>query len=277
MSRLSTLLLVILPLFAFSQQEKHQLQVIKNWDTAYCYYYELGEKIQNLYFAYDKGYEPKYDFKDVMYKTPSGERIIYVTSKIISSPKIKKLTRYYNIEFEGLDTSLNIGYHPFTIENFNQDIVKYQLIRNSALDKDAVYNLISNWRRKANVVTDEEFAESSSCNYNSSPYSVDAYADSSYVSVRGNEVYIENTLFARYSSNKMTYATHGASMEDMFFYFTTPGGIRFAEVRLIAYYPYIYISSPYLKESLRAYIPVREEKRLVMTCAKILNACLNNQ
>jgi len=266
-----------MPLLAFAQQEQHQLQVIKNWDTAYCYYYQLGEKIQNLYFAFDKGYEPRYDFKDVMYKSITGERIIYVTAKIISSPKIRKLSRYYNIEFEGLDTSLNIGYHPFTIENFNEDIVKYQLIRNNVLDKDAVNNLISHWRRKPNIVSDEEFAESSSCNYNNSPYSVDTYIDSSYVQVRGNEVYIENTLFARYTSNKITYATADASKEDLFFYFTTPGGIRFGEVRLIAYYPYIYISSPYLKESLIAYIPVREEKRLVMTCAKILNACLNNQ
>lgn len=258
-------------------QNANAIYTLKNWDTAYCYYYELGKKIQNLYFAYDKQHPEEDKFNDLMYKSPAGDRLIYITAKLLSSSKLKAITRYYNIEFEGCDTSFNISYHPYTIEYLNESILKHKIIKDNSLDKYAVCGLIAEWQKKSNIVTDDELAAGSSCNYNTSPYSIDIYADSSVVQIRGNEIYIENKLFAHYSSNKMTYATYHASKEDLFFYFTSLNGTRFAEVRLVALYPYITITSPYLQEPLRAYIPVREETRLVRVCTKILLAYLNDR
>jgi len=248
-----------------------------NADTLVAYYTQTGEPVNNIRLAYNQYNEEKPFLKDVIYVNKAGERLIYITTKLISSTKIRGLKAYYCIMFEGYDSLLNVRCGPMTLDAFNKSLLSFRVIHDDTLDKQAISLLMSKWRKKPGYVTGEELDAGTSCNYNFSQYTYDRFIDTTHIKIRENKIYSDSTLFASFSSYKMAYATIDASKEDLFYKLLSPSGVLLAEICIVATNPFVRISSPYYSENLYAFVPVREEKRLLIACTKILEALIAAQ
>lgn len=258
--------------------------IVTENDTLRFRYSESGDKIQTLVFAgssFSKMLTPEdmqLPFKDITYYSIDGEPLVYLTARVLSSPQFVRLLYYYKIDFAGLDTSVCVPYHPDLTDDVVMALLNRHAITGNILDKNAVYKMIAIWNRKPNAIPDIAFQYASTCNYNTSPYSIepDKYTNSQYIHIKDNLIYVNDTLFARFrlSNNLLAPALPGNSKNSYYYYIETLSGTPIAEFQVLKYYADVLFWPNGYKRPISLYTAVRDEQRLVW---EVVNCVLNEK
>ncbi len=284
MLRLVCYMLLLLPLTAFAQRVEMENGEVLCDGKLFCYYTINGEKIKTLPFAaseFGEKLNPETTgkpFRDYTFRNLLDIPFAYVTAKVLSSPYSMYLFYYYKVEFPDADISFNAPYHPYFLEFFGRDMTHYRVLEDGKVNKERIHALTKFWLNKPNAIDDERFVNSSSCNYNSSPYNIEnpKYYNASYMVVRNNGIYINDTLYANYRLSKGLIASvlPGNSKADFYYYIETPGGKNIVEFQVKKQHSAIYFWPAGYKSYLQLYTAVRDEKRLVW---EVLNCVLSQK
>jgi hypothetical protein len=276
----SLLFILCLPLLTVAQTVTIRNGIVYVDNNAFCSYVEAGERIKTLPFA-GGGFsqmltpeETDIPFKDVIIKNLQGEPLIFVTAKVLSSPSNIYLEYYYKIEFVGYDTLLHVPFRPNFFEGLINSIAAYDVITNGSLSKLGIDSMIQFWNRKPYAFSTKVFQHASICNYNASPYTVEnsKYNDSSYISIRGNRVYLHDTLYGYYHISKGILATAlpGNSKNSFYYFIESADKIPIAEFQVNKRYAEILFWPEGYKTPLRLYTAVRDEKHLIWEVVNVL-------
>jgi hypothetical protein len=240
-------------------------------DSAYCIYVEAGERVATLPFP-GRGFsqmltpeEMDIPFKDMIVKNLQGDPLIFITAKVLSSPSNIYLEYYYKVEFAGYDTIFNIPFRANFSEGLINSVVVHKVIANGSLDKKGIDEMIRFWNKKPYAFPENKFQYASTCNYNSSPYTV--VKDS---------VFLHNSFYGYYhvSNGILAPALPGNSKNSFYYFIESPDKKPIAEFQVNKRYAEILFWPEGRKTPVELYTAVRDEKRLVW---EVVNALINEK
>jgi hypothetical protein len=245
-----------------------------------------GEKIKTLQFAaseFGEKLNPEttgVPFRDYSFRNNDETPFAYVTAKVLSSPSYTFLKYYYRVEFPAADTYINVIYHPYFLEFFARDMAKYAVLKDDKIEPSNILRLIATWRAKPDAMDDKVFVNASSCSYNSSPYNIEnPKYSSSYLRVKNNNIYLTDTLYARYRLAKglIASALPGNSKNDFYYYIETPDGRNIADFQVKKQHSAVYFWPTGYKAYLQLYTAVRDEEKLVWEVVNCILSAKNNK
>jgi hypothetical protein len=253
-------------------------------NNAFCNYTETGERITTLQFpagGFSQMLTPEetdIPFKDAIVKNLIGEPLIFVTAKVLSSPSNTFLEYFYKVEFAGFDTVLYVPFRPNFSDGLISSIVTNGVIANGNLNKQGIDGMIYFWNRKPYAFSSRSLQHASTCNYNSSPYTVEnsKYNDSSYILIIDGKIFVDKALYGYYHVSKGILATAlPGNSKNSFYYFIESGDKKpIAEFQVNKRYAEILFWPDGHKTPLVLYTAVRDEKHLVW---EVVNALVNEK
>lgn len=277
-------ILLFTPLLTIAKTVTISNSIVYVDDVVYCNYAETGERIKTLPFpagSFSQMLTPEetdIPFKDLIIKNLQGESLIFVTAKVLSSPSNIYLEYYYKIEFAGYDTILNVPFRPNFQEGVINSIVTNNVIEDNNLDKQGIDKMISFWNRKPYAFPAKSFQHASTCNYNSSPYTIEngKYNDSSYIRVVEDSIFLHNALYGYYHISKGILATAlpGNSKNSFYYFIESADKKPIAEFQVNKRYAEILFWPEGRKTPINLYTAVRDEKHLVW---EVVNAVVNEK
>lgn len=280
--RVSILILCfLLPLCMNGQQVKMQGGKIFADGKLYAVYDIDGTKKNNIPFTTGDivpENNPEIsgtDFYNVRFGTPAtSEQYIFATAKVLASPANLYLAYYYNIRFPLIGKELNITYHPFLIEYFARDIVKYNVFNEGYWNEDAALKLHNAWAKKMSVLSAEQLAAGKSIYYNNSELILEAEDNTMNVSVKGNNIYIADTLFGSYHLSKKIKGTGmpGTAKGNYLYEIEDKNGKELALFRVPVMRSVSYLQPVIQKDYLEIITPERNEEKLIAIACKALLA-----
>lgn len=213
------------------------------------------------------------DFYNVRFSVPvTLEQYIFATAKVLASPANLFLQYYYNIKFPFINKELNIIYHPFFVEYFARDIVKYDVFNDGHWNEDGALKLYNAWSKKISAIKNDQIASGKSINYNISDLEVEQDNNSIDISVKENNIYLSGRLFATYRLSKKLkgLALPGTAKGNYLYEIEDATGKEIALLRVPVLRSSVYLQPVADKDYIEIITPERNEEKLIAIAAKIL-------
>ncbi|OSZ82529.1 hypothetical protein CAP35_04465 [Chitinophagaceae bacterium IBVUCB1] len=258
--------------------------IVYNANDTLCTYTTHGDKkptldLNNSFTNSLNIPEPHY-FKDYIFKSPSGQPLMYATAKVLSSPRYAYLRYYYKIAFDDADTFLNIPYWNTCINRLMETIVKYKVIESGNINTENLHMLIQYWQNRVNKISYKEIASGHTVNYNLSQYNVEqAESDKdNIITIDGNNIYYNGTVWGTYTRSKKLRSSllPGSGIGGHYYYIYGNDNKLQGELEIASQYADVWVWPRGVKESMSIYTAERNEAKVLAVAAKFLIVYYNS-
>lgn len=254
MIRSFTILLLCLCAFGVAAQRVTMKNgnVLKN-DSVYCLY-----ETDN------------YEYPAYIFSTKDKEQLVFADARDLSTVSELYMVHYYCISFPQLGEEFSIRFHPYRMQYFIEDLVKYDVFREGRWNPDGAEALIKAWSKKMDILSPEKIAGGTSIYSN--PANNHATGDSllAGISFHDDNIYRGDSVIGRYRINKEPVKEQGVMQGQFFYAFYDLKGNRLARITAPGLRSVAYIKMEDEEKSLAILCPDKSELKMLRVATGIL-------